>query len=382
MRILIFTGNGGSGIALAAAATASTLSQAGRRTLLVSNGPSHSMDTLLGIPLTDTVQTIAPNLDAWSLNATNSLTEFWDQIRPRLSGSLAQLSGDEIPTLPGMDQALGLAYLYRQAAKDYDLIVVDTGSHDILLRVLSMPDSFRWLVRLLFGLDREPGYSVASMDRAILPANLVNLLPLDWINQIQEGRSQFERIRDYITDPSRTTVRYVLRPDSAALSQAQLAIPAFHLHSMPVDALIVGPMLPPDVHDARLSEEAGLQHEVAASAARIWHNRPVFHMLQGMTTGSPTAFAEFGSTIYDDQPPDASFGISAPIEYGSGTPPAIAINLPGVRRETLALTLSGDELIVRVGPYRRHILMPKALRGTSNIRASREGERLIVRRRE
>ena len=40
-----------------------------------------------------------------------------------------------------------------------------------------------------------------------------------------------------------------------------------------------------------------------------------------------------------------------------------------------------DELIVRVGPYRRHILLPDSLRGTSAIRATREGEHLVVRRR-
>jgi hypothetical protein len=48
----------------------------------------------------------------------------------------------------------------------------------------------------------------------------------------------------------------------------------------------------------------------------------------------------------------------------------------------LGLTLSGDELIVRIGPYRRHILLPDGLRGTQSIRATREGDLLIIRRRE
>ena len=44
------------------------------------------------------------------------------------------------------------------------------------------------------------------------------------------------------------------------------------------------------------------------------------------------------------------------------------------------LTLSGDELIIRIGGYRRHILLPEALRGGA-IKATREGEHLIVRQR-
>lgn len=382
MRIIIFTGNGGSGVALAATATACAMAQSGRYTLLASIGPSHSLGTLLGVPLAETNQTIAPNLDIWGLHATSKLTTYWEQIRPRLSGSLAQLSGDELPTLPGMDQALGLAYLYQQSKCDYDVMVVDAGPHDTLLRVLSMPDSFRWLVRLLFGLDREPGYSVVSMDRAILPANLIGLLPMEWLNQIQYGRSWFEHVRETVSDVSHTTVRYVLRPDAASLNQAQIAIPAFALHSLAVDALVVGPLLPADITDSRLTEFVSQQYEIAAAAERIWHNRPIFHMPEEMVAGSAAAFGDLGNTIYGDHRPDDTFGVKLPIEHGTDPAPYIAITLPGVRREMLGLTLSGDELIVRVGTYRRHILMPQTLRGITNIRASREGERLIVRRRE
>jgi arsenite/tail-anchored protein-transporting ATPase len=60
--------------------------------------------------------------------------------------------------------------------------------------------------------------------------------------------------------------------------------------------------------------------------------------------------------------------------------PAIAIELPGLPKNALQLTLSGDELIVRIGAYRRHILLPEGLRGGA-IKATREGEYLIVRKR-
>ena len=60
--------------------------------------------------------------------------------------------------------------------------------------------------------------------------------------------------------------------------------------------------------------------------------------------------------------------------------PAVAIELPGLPTNALQLTLSGDELIIRIGSYRRHILLPEALRSGA-IKATREGEYLIVRRR-
>ncbi len=58
--------------------------------------------------------------------------------------------------------------------------------------------------------------------------------------------------------------------------------------------------------------------------------------------------------------------------------PTVALDLPGLPREQLGLTLSGDELIVRAGPYRRHLLLPDGLRGVSAIKASKQGDTLLV----
>jgi hypothetical protein len=71
---------------------------------------------------------------------------------------------------------------------------------------------------------------------------------------------------------------------------------------------------------------------------------------------------------------------AAPIAEAYEGAPAVAVELPGMPSAALRITLSGDELIMQVGPFRRHILLPESLRGAS-IRASREGDWVIVRRR-
>jgi arsenite/tail-anchored protein-transporting ATPase len=76
----------------------------------------------------------------------------------------------------------------------------------------------------------------------------------------------------------------------------------------------------------------------------------------------------------------ATLDAPAPIAEQLAGEPAIVVELPGMPKGALRITLSGDELILQVGPYRRHILLPEALRGSS-IKATREGERVIVRRR-
>src|SRR5204863_440180 len=58
---------------------------------------------------------------------------------------------------------------------------------------------------------------------------------------------------------------------------------------------------------------------------------------------------------------------------------AVAIELPGLPKNALQLTLSGDELIVRVGTYPRHSLLPEGRRGITRIKDRRASERPLRR---
>jgi arsenite-transporting ATPase len=172
----------------------------------------------------------------------------------------------------------------------------------------------------------------------------------------------------------------VLRPDLPALDEARLAIPALQLYGLAVDALIAAPLLPAGAWAGQgLGELLREQEQVASTAAQLWEPRP---LLRGEAVGTPVGLAaleSLGYALYSDRSPVESYGVSAPLVYGGPTDPSVSISLPGLPAEALGLTLSGDEMIVRAGPYRRHILLPDSLRGISAIRAARAGDRLVVR---
>ncbi len=381
MRTLIFTGNGSAGIALAAVATATAAAHNRQRTLLASPGPSHSLSALLGVPVSDTPQPIADHLDAWELDPFNRMSDYLERARPYLFGVLTRISGEELPTLPGLDLFIGLDYLQHHITEGaYDLIVIDGGPHDALLRALAAPDGFRWFMRLTFGLDREPGRNVESLSNALLPTSLI---PFDSIGKIQDARVRLEKLRDIAVDPARTTARYVLRPDRVAFNEALLAVPALQLHGLAVDSLITGPLLPDDTADTTIADIAKQQQEIITEAAELWSPRPIFRMPYTSLEPGIDSLARIGRTLYGDYAPESDYDAIQPIEYNEvGDDPFVAIKLPGLPREELHLTISYDELVVRAGPYRRHILLPKPLRNTSNIKASRKGGQLVVRLRQ
>ncbi|HEY3229062.1 MAG TPA: ArsA-related P-loop ATPase, partial [Roseiflexaceae bacterium] len=340
---IVFTGNAGPGIAIAAAATALRAAADGRRTLLLSLGPPHSLGALLGAALGGEPRDIAPNLAALALDPPAELAALWERGRTQMPAQLAQVAGDELPLPPGLEMFFGLLRL-RTLAPRYDLAIVEAGPHDMLLRALALPDGLRWGVRLLFGLDRGPGRSPASVGRALLPTSFI---PPDTLDRIQETRAEAERVRALLTAASTASARYVLRPDQPALEEARLAVPAMQLHGLAVPALIAGPLLPDDLGDARLASLAAQQRALLDEAAALWPARPLLRF--GLSSGEGlTALGVIGEQL-SEQGHGVGALASAPILEEYEGAPAVVIELPGMPKNALQITLSGDELIVRVG---------------------------------
>ncbi len=373
MQNLIFTGPTGA-TSVATLATAAAAVAGGSHVLLVSVGPTHPIASLLGVQACPEPCEVSPGLDLWCIEPLGELTRVWDSIKSASSS----ITGDELPVIPGSDLFLAVTGL-RKRAKGYDLACVDGGQPDLLLRSLGAPDSIRWVVRALIGLDRGAGRSSVSVARAIIPTGLLPI-PSDWIGRIQDARISFERLRDELTAPTTSQVRYVLAPDRPALAEARINIAALQLFGLAVECLIAGPILPNGLPG--LEALATAQQAVMDEAGTIWHGHAVYSMPLSAPSREIAALTELGERIYDGDSPLPGAPPPPPVLLNGPPDPSVSLNLPGLPRELLGLTLSGDELIIRAGPYRRHLLLPEGLRGTTSIKASREGELLVIRPRK
>ena len=195
-----------------------------------------------------------------------------------MHGEMPPIAGDELPLPPGIEMLFGMLRLGELAAR-YDLVVLDGGAHDLLLRMLAIPDGLRWIIRLLLGLDRGPGRSSASVGRALLPTSF---MPTEMIGNTQELRVKIERLRALVTAPGASSAQFVLRPDRPALEEARMAIPALHLHGLAVGAIVAGPLLP-----APLAGSSFAAHEDAllSEASAIWPALPLLRF--ELTDGDP-----------------------------------------------------------------------------------------------
>lgn len=369
MQTVLFTGPAGT-TALAAATTAAAAAAGGSRVLLASVGPSHPVAALVGAPPSVEPQPLTAGLELWCLDPLVEIAAVWKL----LWGASPPIQGEELPLIPGSDLFLAIARLHGLPGA-YDLVCIDGGPPEALLRALGFPDTFRWLLRLMIGLDRGPGRSSASVARALIPTGLLPI-PLDWLGKAQDTRVQLERMRDELTSPASTRVRYVLAPEPGSLAAARVNVPALQLFGLAVESLVAGPLLPavPGL-EALVAEQAA----TISQAGTIFHGHPVYRLQATATPDSVEALAALGRSVYNGDSPLAGPPLSLPIDLGGLPDPHVTLDLPGLPREALGLTLSGDELIVKAGPYRRHLLLPDGLRGITAIKASRQGEKLIIR---
>src|SRR3954464_3850373 len=96
MRILLFTGKGGVGKTTVAAATALAAADAGKRTLVLSTDPAHSLADAFDRALGSDPTSIVDGLYGQQLDATERLEEVWGEVQSYLIDLLGWAGVDAI----------------------------------------------------------------------------------------------------------------------------------------------------------------------------------------------------------------------------------------------------------------------------------------------
>ena len=168
MRILLFTGKGGVGKTTLAAATAARLAERGRKVLVVSTDPAHSLGDALGTGLGGEPSEVelragerSAVLHAAEVQTRGLLDQAWAQLREHLrtvllGAGVSELDAEELTHLPGAEDLLALGEVVGFADSGlWDAVVVDCGPTAETLRLLSLPESLSGYLERLFPAHRR-----------------------------------------------------------------------------------------------------------------------------------------------------------------------------------------------------------------------------------
>ena len=120
MRVLLFTGKGGVGKTTTAAATAALAAARGKKALVLSTDPAHSLADALGIPVGDEPIEVDTGLYAMQVDTQAAFERTWRDVQGYLLGLLERagvdaLQAEELTVLPGAEEVLALLEVTRQA---------------------------------------------------------------------------------------------------------------------------------------------------------------------------------------------------------------------------------------------------------------------------
>lgn len=378
-RVLLFTGKGGVGKTSVAAATAIQCADAGLRTLVISTDPAHSLSDAFDIPLDNAERQIEGTLYGQQLDATERLEEAWGDIQSYLTDVLnwagvQGIEAEELSVIPGLDEIFSLSDLKGYADSGaWEVIIVDCGPTAETIRLLSLPEILGWYMDRVFPAGRR----VTKLVRPVL--NRVTSLPIAEDNVFDSASRFYEKldgVRDLLSDGERTTVRLVVNPERLVVAEARRTATYLGLFGYRVDAVVANRLLPEAVTDPwfKAWKEAHAEHlaEIEEGFAPL----PVLKAdLCSEELVGVDRLRSFGDALYSGLDPRAVLHREEPLRLDGGV---LKMHLPFADKDELELARRGDELIVRVGPNRRNLMLPDSLRRRAVVGAHMNGDWLEV----
>ena len=366
-RVLLFTGKGGVGKTTTAAATALRCADAGRRTIVLSTDPAHSLADALDVRLGPLPSPVVPCLWGQQLDARDRLEDAWAEIRDYLVDVLtwagvAGIEAEELSVVPGLDEVFALADIRDHATSGaWDVVVVDCAPTAETLRLLSLPDVLSWYMAKVFPTSRALTKVVAPLLSRLSDA------PVARDGVFQAGQRFYERlegVRELLTDQARTSVRLVVNPERIVIAESRRTHTYLSLFGYGVDAVVANRLLPGGVTDPWFDGWRSAQAEHLDTIERSFAPVPVLRAeLADREVVGIERLRTLGAVLYGEGDPARRLhdGPSMEVE-ADGADLVLHVPLPGAEREEVDLGLVDGELLVRTGPYRRAVALPDALR--------------------
>lgn len=389
-RVILLAGKGGVGKTTIAAATGLACARAGKKTLIISLDAAHSLADSFDIPagLHDKHQgapfTVAERLDIQELDIQEEIIRYWGEVYQYVTSLLASTGledvvAEELAVFPGMDDVVGLLYLNKYAKeKTYDVIVLDCAPTGEALRFISMPQTLDWYYRKFFKLERN----LMRLARPLAKRATSVPIPEDVVYRDLESLFlRLEGVDRLLLDNTITTVRLVTNPERMVIKETQRAYMYFSLYRMTTDGIIVNRLFPEQITDEYYRQWLQTQKKHLAEIEEIFAPVPIrkVRLFEDEILGLDR-LRVLGEELFAGLDPAAIWYSAPPDQFARGDHGeyVLEMQMPFVSAAELQLHREKNELIVRVGNFKRQVQLPRAIRRLAHKKARISGGTLYI----
>ncbi|MBI4643227.1 MAG: TRC40/GET3/ArsA family transport-energizing ATPase [Deltaproteobacteria bacterium] len=249
LKFLFFGGKGGVGKTVMAGATALWLASQGKRTLLASTNPVHSLSGLLDLEVFGHI-TPLPGIDnasAYEIDTRETIEKSKKDIRDKINWFLRfadlQLKADEFVDAATLNPAFEESAMFENMldlmfGEEFDVYVFDTAPTANARRLLGMSKIYSlWVDKMVR--SREEAKSLRQL---LSFSKKEEADPL--MDYLVDFRERMGHARELLTNPELTSFFFVTLPEALPIAVITRFLKWFHDFGIPVGGIVVNGLLP------------------------------------------------------------------------------------------------------------------------------------------
>jgi arsenite-transporting ATPase len=377
LRLIIYTGKGGTGKTVTSCATAIKMSERGHNTLVISADPAHTLGDAFMMPeIGYEPKLVQQNLTALQIDPVTEMSRQYDTILSYMAAIFSAKGIDEtlayeIAMLPGMTQLFSLLKIEEvERTKEFDAVVLDMPASGEALRYLYFPKLVGSIGRKLSGLaGLFSGFAKVFQPLAKIPAP-----SRDVIQSEMELLDRLDLLADIIRNNEATSIRLVANPDTFSIENAKRALMSASLYGINVDLAVINKIMAGS-SDEYYAKWATFQRAKVEEARANFYPLPIREVqLYGTELRGVEMLRSHGEILFGSDDPAKIFYRGKPYSFVSeGSAINMTVQVPFTGKDDFEIHRYGDRLTISVKTVAARVVnivpLPVATAGMKMTRA-------------
>jgi len=382
------TGKGGVGKTSVAAATGLRCAELGYRTLVLSTDPAHSLADSFDLELGHEPRLVRQNLWGAELDALLELEGNWGAVKRYITQvlqarGLEGVQAEELAILPGMDEIFGLVRMKRHYDEgEYDVLIIDSAPTGTALRLLSLPEVSGWYMRRFYKPLQKMSVALRPLVEPLFrPIAGFSLPDKEVMDAPYEFYEQIEALEKVLTDNTKTSVRLVTNPEKMVIKESLRAHAYLSLYNVSTDLVVANRIIPEQVTDPFFQKWKENQQQYRQEIHENFRPLPVKEVpLYSEEMCGLAALERLKETLYQEEDPAQVYYKETTLKViQEHNQYSLELYLPGIPKDKIQLSKTGDELNITIGNHRRNLVLPQALAALQPSGAKMDADYLKIR---
>jgi arsenite-transporting ATPase len=386
LRLIIYTGKGGTGKTVTSCATAIKMAERGHETLVISADPAHTLsDAFIMSYVGHEPKQVLPKLTALQIDPVLEMSRQYNTILSYTAALFSAKGIDEtlayeIAMLPGMTQLFSLLKVEEaERTKTFDAVVLDMPASGEALRYLYFPKLVGSIGRKLTGLAGI----FSGFAKVLQPFTGMPTPPKDVLQSEMDLLDRLNNLADLINNNDRTSVRPVANPDTFSIENAKRVLMSTSLYGINVDMAVINKIMA-NSSDEYYARWASFQRSKVEEAKSNFYPLPIREVqLYNTELRGTEMLRRHGKVLFDDDDPSKVFYRGEPYMFvNKGTAINMTVQVPFSEKDDFSIERYGDQLTITVktvtGRIANVVPLPVATAGMRLVKAKLLDHKLNV----